>query len=186
MVIRKSWLFDLRLRGSVSLVFLFSLSLVMIEASGCSNSGSTSDGSGEGGHGGASGLGTGGASGEAGHSGTGGTAGVGSGGAAGSGAGGTSGGSGGVAGSQTYSCGYDTCTVGQSFCYSYAPGTAGPAGLNCQPTPSACASAATSCACLCPPSTSLGLGCVPFGMNPSAFCTCEDTDGVVNVSCAGS
>ena len=117
------------------------------------------------------GIGTGGASGESGHPGTGGASG---------------GGSGGAGGNQMYSCGSETCTAGQSFCYSYTPGTAGSTGRSCHATPSACASAPTSCACLCPPSPNAALGCVPVGMSSSNFCVCSDTGGLVGVSCAGS
>jgi hypothetical protein len=113
----------------------------------------------------------------------GGTSGNGSGGSGGKGTGGAPGGAG---GNQTFSCGSDTCTVGETFCYSYTPGTAGQTGRSCEATPVACASAPTSCACLCPPSSSTAVGCVPVGMGAGNFCTCSDTGGVVNLSCAGS
>lgn len=99
---------------------------------------------------------------------------------------GSGGASGGAGGAQTYSCGSDTCTVGQSFCYAFTPGTAGSAGRSCQATPSACESSPTSCACLCPPSSNPAIGCVPVGMSDGYFCSCGDANGVVNVSCAGS
>lgn len=104
------------------------------------------------------------------------------------GAGGVGGsrGAGGAGGNQMYGCGSDTCTVGDSFCYSFTPGTAGPAGLSCQPTPAACASTPASCACLCPPSSNTGFGCVPAGTAAVNFCSCSDAGGLVKVSCAGS
>ena len=149
----------------------------------------------QGGHGGggAAGGGSGGAAGNAAGGASGGSSGVGgkaAGGASGGGGGsagkGGVGGTGGAGGAQMYSCGSDTCTVGESFCYSYTPGTAGPSGRSCQPTPAACASTPTSCACLCPPSSNTGLGCVPVGMGAGNFCSCTETGGVVTVSCAGS
>lgn len=115
------------------------------------------------------------ASGESGHSGGGGTSG-----------GGSDGASGGSGGSHVYSCGSQSCTAGASYCYSYTPGTAGTTGRSCQPIPAACASSPTSCACLCPPSSSGAFGCVPVEMGTGNFCSCSDTGGVVNVSCAGS
>jgi hypothetical protein len=199
-----------RLPAPVSLVFSIAFALALIHSPGCSTTAATSDGSAEGGHGGAGGPGSGGASGESGHSGTGGVgvgsggtaggsasggssgaggkaaggaSGAGSGGSGGKGSGGASGGAGGV---QSYSCGSDTCTVGQSFCYSYTPGTAGSTGRSCQTTPTACASAPTSCACLCPPAPGTAFGCVPVGTGQGNFCTCDDTNGVVKVSCEGS
>jgi len=194
--------FGHRLYAPASLVFSIGFALALIHAPGCSSTGSTTDGSAEGGRGGAGGPGSGGTSGESGHSGTGGTAGPGSGGTAGGGAtggsggvggkgaGGTSGGgSGGVSGKGeggTSGAGSDTCTVGQSFCYAFTPGTAGSTGRSCQATPPACESSPTSCACLCPPSSNPAIGCVPVGMSDGYFCSCGDANGVVNVSCAGS
>jgi hypothetical protein len=210
MATQRSSFFGRRSGAPAQLVCAAGFVLALLHATGCSTSGSTSDGSGEGGHGGGGGTSTGGASGESGHPGTAGSSGGGSGGAAGNAAGGASGGvggkaaggtsgggggsagkgvgggSGGAGGNQMFSCGSDTCTVGESFCYSYAPGTAGPTGLSCQATPPACASMPTSCACLCPPSSNPGFGCVPAGMGAVNFCSCTDTGGVVNVHCAGS
>src|SRR5215471_13253264 len=182
--------------GALATVALWLVLVVAItQALGCSNSG---DGSADGGSGGVGGLSTGGTSG----GGSGGSGGRGAGGASGggsgeNGAGGTAGaaggtaggagtGTGGAGGNQTYSCGSDTCIVGQSYCYSYTLGNTGPTGRSCQATPSACASTPTSCACLCPPSSGAAIGCVPVGMGTGNFCTCGDTGGVVNVSCAGS
>ena len=204
--------FRRRAGALASFVLAAGFALSLLQAPGCSSSGVTSDGSAEGGHGGGGGSSTGGTSGESGHSGTGGASAGGSGGAAGNAAGGASGGAGGIGGkaaggtsgggggsagkgvgggsggaggNQTHSCGADTCTVGESFCYSYTPGTAGQTGRSCQPTPAACASTPTSCACLCPPASNTGLGCTPVGMGAGDFCSCTDTGGVVNVSCAG-
>lgn len=95
-------------------------------------------------------------------------------------------GTGGVGGNQMYGCGSDTCTAGESYCYSYTPGTAGQTGRSCQPTPAACAATPTSCACLCPPASNTAFGCTPVGMGAGNFCTCSDTGGVVDLSCAGS
>jgi hypothetical protein len=95
-------------------------------------------------------------------------------------------GSGGAGGNQTYSCGSDTCTVGESFCYAYTPGTAGQTGRSCQLTPAACASTPASCACLCPPSSNAAFGCVPVGMGAGNYCLCSETGGGVTVTRAGS
>jgi len=81
-----------------AVMFSFGLALAFLQAPGCSSSGSTSDGSGDGGTSGTGGLSTGGASGESGHPGTGGASGSGSGGAAGHGPGGSNGGVGGIGG----------------------------------------------------------------------------------------
>src|SRR6185312_11501956 len=99
---------------------------------------------------------------------------------------GGSGGTDGAGGNQTYSCGSDTCTVGESFCYAYTPGTAGQTGRSCQLTPAACASTPASCACLCPPSSNAAFGCVPVGMGAGNYCLCSETGGGVTVTCAGS
>jgi hypothetical protein len=141
---QRSSFFGHRSGPPAPLVCAIGFVLALLQVGGCSTSGSTSDGSGEGGHGGGGGTSTGGASGESGHSGTGGAPAGGSGGAAGNAAGGASGGSdgvggkatggtsgggggsagkgvgggsGGAGGAQMYSCGSDTCTVGESFCY---------------------------------------------------------------------
>lgn len=145
-------------------------------------------GSGSGGFGGDAGNAQGGASGGAGGvagKAAGGTSGSGSGGSAGKGSGGSGGkGAGGAGGSQMFSCGSDTCTAGESYCYTYTPGTAGQTGRSCQTTPAACASMPTSCACLCPTSGT-GPGCVPVGMGAGNYCTCSVTGGAVNIVCAG-
>jgi hypothetical protein len=162
--------------------------VVAIAASCNGSSGSTEGGGSTGGSGGHA-SGAGGA--EGGHGGAGGVAGKAAGGTSGNGSGGsggkgTGGAPGGAGGNQTFSCGSDTCTVGETFCYSYTPGTPGQTGRSCEATPVACASAPTSCACLCPPSSSTAVGCVPVGMGAGNFCTCSDTGGAVNLSCAGS
>jgi hypothetical protein len=115
---------------------------------------------------------------------------AGDGGAGGKGAGGAAGGSGGngtggAGGSQMFSCGSDTCTTGESFCYTYTPGTAGQTGRSCETTPAACAATPTSCTCLCPPSSNASLGCVPVGMGAGSYCLCSETGGAVNIVCAG-
>jgi hypothetical protein len=87
-------------------------------------------------------------------------------------------GAGGVGGS-TFQCGSSSCVVGQSFCYSYTPGTAGASGgRSCTGLPSACASD-PSCACVCPAST--GGGCMYGG----SFCSCAGSGGALTVSCFG-
>ncbi len=172
-----------------SLAVAVGLALAFAQGPGCSNSSSTRSGSG-GASGGAGvhdagGTSAGGA-GAAGQNGSGGAAGTGTGGAAGAGTGGAaSGGAGGTDG-QTYDCGGQTCTVGQSYCYHFTPGVAGHTGSDCNPTPDACA-ADPSCSCLCPPSSNAALGCVPAGMtNTGNFCSCSNGGGRAVVSCAGS
>jgi hypothetical protein len=210
MAMQRSSLFRRQSGASAPLICAIGFVLALLQALGCSTSGSTSDGSSEGGHGGGGGMSTGGASGDSGHPGSGGASGGSSGGAAGNAVGGASGGvggnaaggmsgggggsagkavgggSGGTGGNQMFSCGSDTCTIGESFCYSYTPGTAGPTGLSCEATPAACSSTPASCACLCPPSSNTAFGCVPAGMGAVNFCSCTDTGGVVHVSCAGA
>jgi hypothetical protein len=102
--------FRRRADAPAPLVWAVGLVFALIQAAGCSTSGSTSDGSGEGGYGGGGGMSTGGTSGESGHPGTGGASGrggtggaggwaAGAGGSAGAGAGGNSaGGHGGATG----------------------------------------------------------------------------------------
>ena len=106
------------------------------------------------------------------------------GGSGGSGGKSAEGGTSGSGGAKTYDCGSDTCTVGDSYCYTYYPGsTGGQPGHSCQPTPAACTSTPTSCACLCPPSDPGG--CVPVGPIGPLHCSCSDTGGVANVTCGG-
>ncbi|HTB60516.1 MAG TPA: hypothetical protein VLC06_21755 [Polyangia bacterium] len=162
---QKQTLLNCRTGAPAALAFAFVFGFAVVEA-GCSSSSSTGDGSAEGGSGGAGGLTTGGASGQSGHPGT--------------GAGGTAGGTGGVSPpgtggiGGTYACGSDTCTVGESFCYTYTPGsTGGHPGQSCQPLPTDCVSP-TSCACV-----SGGVGCSPEGMS------CSDTGGAVYLNCSG-
>ena len=177
--------------------------VLLISASCTGSSGGTDAGGGanggDGGHGGAGASGGGGA--DAGAGGPGGavaSGGAGAGGAAGGaahngaqgGSGGSgglvaSGGSGGSGGRQTFSCGAETCTAGESYCYSYTPGTAGQTGRSCQPTPAARTSAPTSCACLCPAASSPAVGCTPAGIGAGNFCSCTETGGVVTINCAG-
>ena len=196
-------------------ILALGLALSFLQAPACSSSSATSDGSVETGQGGGAGMITGGTSGQSGHPGTGGASGGSSGGAAGTGgasggssggaagnaaaqggsggdggAGGVvgsggSGGAGGAGGNETFSCGAETCTAGESYCYSYMPGSGGQTGRSCQPTPAACASTPRSCACLCPPSSGTAVGCTPVGMGTGDFCSCTDSGGQVKVSCAG-
>jgi len=159
---QKRALLNRRTGVPAAVAFAFALVFAVVEAPGCSSTSSTGDGSAEGGSGGAGGLSTGGASGQSGHPG----AGTG-------GAGGFSPpGMGGIGG--TYACGSDTCTVGESFCYTYTPGaTGGHPGQSCQPLPTGCSSP-TSCACV-----SEAVACAPEGMS------CSDTGGVVYLNCSG-
>jgi hypothetical protein len=127
---------------------------------------------------------------------SGGAGGGGGGGGGGAGAGGSGGGAGGVGGmgardagpgvdaavlGTPYMCDTSTCVVGQSFCYSYVPGTAGSGGgsRSCSPVPAGCATTPT-CACVCPPSATLA-GCM-YGGN---FCSCSESNGQLTVSCFG-
>jgi hypothetical protein len=103
------------------------------------------------------------------------------------GAGGTGARDGGVGGVDAavlgtqYMCDTSTCVVGQSFCYSYLPGTAGSGGnsRSCSPTPGACATTPT-CNCICPPSATLS-GCMYSG----TFCSCSESNGQVTLTCYG-
>jgi hypothetical protein len=143
-----------------AMAFAVVFGLSVLEAPSCSNSSSNStDASAEGGSGGAGGTG--------------------------GGTGGVSGapGAGGTGGAKTYSCGSDTCTAGNSFCYTYYSGaTGGHPAQSCQPIPDACASTPTSCDCLCP--TSNAVNCVPIVLGP-LNCSCSDTGGLLNLSCGG-
>jgi hypothetical protein len=81
-----------------------------------------------------------------------------------------------------YMCDTSTCVVGQSFCYSYIPGTAGSGGgaRSCMALPAACATTPT-CSCVCEPST-LASGC----MYNSIYCTCSEANGQINMTCLGA
>lgn len=182
-----------RANAPVPFLVAAGLALSLLAASACSSSSATSDGSVQGGHGGGGGVSGGGASGEAGHPGTGGSGGAGgtpaggtSGGGGGSAGNGAGGGAGGAGGQQTFSCGTDTCTAGESYCYTDTPGTGGQIGRSCQVTPVVCWPAPTSCACLCPPASDTAIGCTPVGIaSPGVACSCTETSGVVNINCAG-
>ena len=147
--------------------------LAVVEWPGCSSSASLPSGDGgSNGTGGASSS-TGGASGP----GTGGTGGA----SSGTGGAGTSG-TGGVTGSWTFSCGSDTCTVGQSFCYThYFGATGGHPDVSCQPAPD---SKCVSCQCLCPATSATTCSSAVVGPHP--YCSCTETNGEVNLTCGDS
>jgi len=162
-------------------------------AAGTSAGGGGGAAAGTGGHGGASGGSTGAAGASAGTSGNAGTSGHGgasggSTGAAGAGAGAGGGGSGGGAGATqtSYACGSDTCTTGQSFCYSFSGGVPGSGtSRSCTTLPAGC-TATPTCACVCPPTTGPTGDCSYSGAIGSSFCTCSETGGTLTVSCFAS
>jgi hypothetical protein len=91
----------------------------------------------------------------------------------------------GDAGASSYTCGAGSCTTGQTFCYSYLPGTPGGSSTpSCMTLPAACAASPT-CACVCPPSSSTAFGCTFAGGNTGGSCSCTDTNGMLTVTCAG-
>jgi hypothetical protein len=94
------------------------------------------------------------------------------------------GGSGGTAAPVSYSCGSDTCTSDQTFCYSYAAGIAGGGtSRGCRNLPTECAKKPT-CACVCPPIDPSRSECA-FTAGWGGFCYCSETNGELTVSCAG-
>jgi hypothetical protein len=85
---------------------------------------------------------------------------------------------GGAALGSTFDCHGSTCTVGQSYCYSFIGGIPGSTtSYNCRNLPASCADA-TDCTCLC-------ANTYP-GCSPSQGCSCGASDGQINMSCAGS
>ena len=84
----------------------------------------------------------------------------------------------------TYSCGSQTCSGGQTFCYSYTPGTPGGTSSACTTLPPTCAGNPT-CSCVCPPSSSPPFGCNYAGNNVGGACSCTETNGMLTVMCLG-
>lgn len=78
----------------------------------------------------------------------------------------------------TFDCHGSTCTVGQSYCYSFIGGVPGSTtSYSCRSLPESCANA-TDCTCLC-------ANTFP-GCSPVQGCTCGATDGQIHMSCAGA
>jgi hypothetical protein len=87
--------------------------------------------------------------------------------------------------SSVYACGSNSCTIGQTFCYSFAGGVSG-AGTSrsCMTLPAACAKNPT-CACVCPPVSSPSIGGT-FEGGFGSSCSCSEENGELAVSCAGA
>ena len=78
-----------------------------------------------------------------------------------------------------FTCGTDSCNVGQSYCYHFSAGTGSAASVGCVQLPTACANA-TDCSCVCSRSTPEGV------CSPAAGCTCTSNNDEIQLTCAGA